>query len=377
MISISIMLIFAIFFFSGIIPQTTLNGVVEYNEKPKREFKTIMNGKYQTEYSNWFSDNFPFRTYIVKMYDEVMFNTHSIVNGVKAGKNGDLFGEYFTRQSLIGTLDKTQVDNYARNLKFIQDRLEARGKDLIYIITPSKAEILPEDLPWNYRAAYDSLNQTANIRLELNTNLEDYGVKYIDYTDLMLRLKAEGEYPVFYRTGIHWSQYASSNATLELLKFIKNNTIFNTPFIKLSYNKIAKPELDEADYLALLNLYKSNYADDYYTSDIKLKEGEEPNLRVFSMSTSFSRSIMNLFGKSDIPFKYYWRSQYTQFQDKLYPDVERTYYESMQPGVAVNEMNFEEIVDQSDLIIIENNACELPQSHIDFVQALSEYLMKN
>ncbi|WP_147325887.1 hypothetical protein [Lacrimispora amygdalina] len=144
-------------------PQTTLNGVVEQNIKPKREFKTIMNGKYQTEYSNWFADNFPFRTYIVKIYDEIMFNTESIVNGVKAGKNGNLFGEYFTKQSLIGTLDKIQVDNYARNLKFIQDKLEERGKDLIYIITPSKAEVLPEDLPWNYRAAYYSLNETANI----------------------------------------------------------------------------------------------------------------------------------------------------------------------------------------------------------------------
>ncbi|RFZ75984.1 hypothetical protein DS742_26080 [Lacrimispora amygdalina] len=126
-----------------------------------------------------------------------------------------------------------------------------------------------------------------------------------------------------------------------------------------------------------MNLYKSDYRDDYYTTDIKLKGGEEPNLRVFSMSTSFSRSIMNLFGKSDIPFKYYWRSQYTQFQDKLYPDGGRTYYEGMMPGVAINEMNFDEIVDQSDLIIIENNACELPQSHIDFVQALAEYLKQN
>ncbi|WP_404820253.1 alginate O-acetyltransferase AlgX-related protein [Lacrimispora sp. HJ-01] len=373
-LNISIMLVFAVLFYTGISPQTMLSGVVVQNERPKREITTIMNGEFQTQYSNWFSDNFPFRTYLVKAYDQILFNTGSVVNGIKAGKDGNLFGENFTNQSLVGTLDEEQVKNYAENLKLIQEELEARGKVFVYLITPSKAEIFPEDLPWNYKAAYNCLNETANIRRTLIKDFDECNINYLDFTKLTLQLKNNGDYPVFYRTGIHWSQYATSQALMEMLNFIEDKSSIDIPHINLSYQKIENAEWDEQDYLKLLNLYYSNYEEDYYTANIELNENNIELKRAFAMSTSFSHSLVNLFQKSNMPFSYLWRSQYTQFQDKLYLEGNHTKWEGSIPGVAIDDMNFDDIVNQSDIIYIENNACELPQSHIDFVHYLSAYL---
>ena len=375
-ICISIMLLFDMLFIAGISPQTNLIGAVVQSEKPKVEIKNILSGKYQEEYGNWFSDHFPFRSYLVKAYDQIMFMSGNEVNGIISGKDGNLFGEYFTKQSLVGTLDETEIDKYSNNLDSIQENLEKRGKVLIYLITPSKAEIYPEDLPWNYLAALNSLDESGKVRGTLIKSFNKRNIRYIDYTELMLNLKKNAEYPLFYKTGIHWSQYASSQAVLEMTRYINENSNMNLPEIALSYRKIENAEFDEQDYLNLLNLYYSNYKESYYTADIALKDKSELE-NAFSMSTSFSFSLVNLYQKSDMPFNYYWRSQYTQYQDKLYRENNHVKWENWIPGVAVNDMNFEEIVNTSDIIIIENNACELPQSHIDFVRHLSEYLSQN
>lgn len=371
---IGIMALFSALYILDISPQCALAGVTIQNEKPERNVGDVMSGKYQTQYANWFGDNFPFRSYLVRGYNQVGFAIGSEVNGVKRGKEGNLFGKTFTTESLMGNLDDTLIENYVENLSVIQQKLSEQGKVFVYMITPSKAEIYEEDLPWNYLKAAEVTKNKADIRLKMVKYLKEYNIKYIDFTELMFKLKEESQYSLFYKSGIHWSQYAVSQSLIELFSYIEKEYNIDLPEIQFTYEEIAAAEFDEKDYSNLLNLVKDKITDTYYTANLTCEQDPSKMRNVFSMSTSFTFSYINLFRKGEIPFKYYWRSQYTQFQDKLYPGDTGTVWESWLPGVPVNDMNMQEIVNYLDILMIENNACELLQSHIDFVQSLANYL---
>ena len=132
-------------------PQTKLAGVFIPNEKPKLEKKAILSGKYQFEYDKWFSDNFPFRSYIVKAYDQILYSFKSEFNGIQKGKNKDLHGTMWIDGYLINEYNKTVVDEYLNNIDFINQYLKSKNKRLIYIISPNKAEVHKETLPFKYK----------------------------------------------------------------------------------------------------------------------------------------------------------------------------------------------------------------------------------
>ena len=112
-------------------PQTKLAGVFIPNEKPKLEKKAILSGKYQFEYDKWFSDNFPFRSYIVKAYDQILYSFKSEFNGIQKGKNKDLHGTMWINGYLINEFDKNMVDEYLNNISFNEKNLLS---DTVYFL---------------------------------------------------------------------------------------------------------------------------------------------------------------------------------------------------------------------------------------------------
>jgi len=43
------------------------------------------------------------------------------------------------------------------------------------------------------------------------------------------------------------------------------------------------------------------------------------------------------------------------------------------PGIALDQINYQEAL-ESDILVIEHNAGELPQAHIEFVSRLAAYI---
>ena len=147
----SILILIMALFLLKINPQTALSGVFIPNEKPEIKKQGILSGKYQSKYDKWFSDNFPFRSYIVKAYDQILYSFKSEFNEIQRGKSKDLHGIMWMNGYLINDFDKTTVDQYLNNVNFIDQYLKSKNKRLIYMISPNKAEVHRKTLPFKYK----------------------------------------------------------------------------------------------------------------------------------------------------------------------------------------------------------------------------------
>lgn len=138
-------------FLLNINPQTELIGVTLKNNKPKIKLKEILLGNYQNNYDKWFSDEFPFRSYMIKIYDQIIYMSGGEVNKVYRGRKGDLHGTFWLDNYLIDEMDDEILKEYFSNINYINEQLMLRGKNFVYIITPNKAEIHNNSLPFKYR----------------------------------------------------------------------------------------------------------------------------------------------------------------------------------------------------------------------------------
>ncbi len=138
-------------FLLNINPQTELIGVTLKNNKPKIKLKEILLGNYQNNYDKWFSDEFPFRSYMIKIYDQIIYMSGGEVNKVYRGRKGDLHGTFWLDNYLIDEMDDEILKEYFSNINYINEQLMLRRKNFVYIITPNKAEIHNNSLPFKYR----------------------------------------------------------------------------------------------------------------------------------------------------------------------------------------------------------------------------------
>lgn len=359
----------------NLIPKTILYGTYESAVKPALEISGVMSGTYQSKYQDWFAENFPFRSFFVKGYAQWMALFKAPVNGVGFGKDGQLFEEYFTKQTISGDLDDKTLLEYAGNLAIISDHLSQENKAFIYLISPSKAEVYSDKLIWNMQLAYNmNLQENALVRKKLIKALQSNEISYLDYTLLMEELKEDGEYQPFNSTGIHWNQYGAANAVIQLNEFINAELAIPTVNLAAHYSTDHFMLFDEKDMKDLTNTYFLPSDKEYISAMLEIN-GELSDKSVFAMSTSFLHSIANLFAQSNMPFKYFWRTQYTQFQDRLYYDADgKVKWEAWLPGQDTSGLNYSEILSLSDIILVESNAAEIPESHIGFVREFAAFL---
>ena len=73
-------------------------------------------------------------------------------------------------------------------------------------------------------------------------------------------------------------------------------------------------------------------------------------------------------------FKDFKRLYYNQLHSELYYNNGVISGERWLPGIQMDQVNYQEILDSYDILIIEHNAGELPQAHIEFVKNLTNYL---
>ncbi|MFM1847388.1 MAG: hypothetical protein RL417_862 [Pseudomonadota bacterium] len=92
-------------------------------------------------------------------------------------------------------------------LKELQDRLKARGKNLIVLVSPNVTEIYPEVVPEIY---LDPTRHTRPHPFErLKVLLDKHGITYIDTAETLRQAKAAGAPKLFPPSGSHWNDLGS------------------------------------------------------------------------------------------------------------------------------------------------------------------------
>lgn len=106
-------------------------------------------------------------------------------------------------------------EEFAKMVKKVQDYCEERGVPFVFVFNPAKTTVLSDKLK-------AGINYDASWTEEFMSRLDDYGINYVDNTDLLIEKQESGEF-VFnkvYNAG-HWNDlgaFYGCNAILENLK---------------------------------------------------------------------------------------------------------------------------------------------------------------
>ena len=345
----------------------TLYGVSNVVEFPEYNVEDICEGGYQAQIDAWYKDNFPFRPWFVRVNNQILYALGATINDVIiVGEDGWFYTEEYTSTMLteVSEVNMEKLSAYTEKVKLLKEKLEKNGKQLVYVITPSKAEVYPEHLPERYSMLLEKRTEITNNYDYLKEQLVLQGVPFIDMTTILT--ENNDEVPFFSKTGIHWNYYASAMCAEQIVKTVDENVNTEIEIIESDM-----PYGTEQDVYLLSNMFKGIEDDTYY--QVSMDYSNISNVRmkkVLEMGTSFSGELeREFFDDGENIWNQYTRYQY--FAGK-------TISNSKQGTFTIDDYYNEQLkrdVANADVIIIENNCSYVPESHylfVDYILSMSD-----
>lgn len=209
----------------------------ELAHRPKITKKKLLNGKFQSEYDTYISDQFFKRDAWVSlsvMIQAVMGKKD--INGVYIGKEG-----YLLEKNDESDFDSAQVgENVGYLAAFLNETAQIYGKEHVScIMIPSKAFALTNRLP-----DFANINGHGEVLKSIKKNLSNQEM----LVDICDELKKHRQEYIYYRTDHHWTTlgayYAfaswagqTGQASVQPLEYYGRETVFDD-FYGTTYNKV-------------------------------------------------------------------------------------------------------------------------------------------
>ena len=246
----------------GPIKMKPLEGFTPTAEKPALTMAGFASGQYQNDAEHYISDNFGFREFFIRLYNQFTYSCfHKINNGnIVEGTDNELYW-YMYLDDLTGvTLKEHYADveeakadarkNVEETLRLV-DTLRAHNTDFLFVFAPTKTAVYPEKMPqWYQEQISDFSLEEYYIEL-FNEN----GIPHIDFYNYFKSIKDSFPYPLYSRTGTHWSEATIPFVADSILKKLDAITKFKLPTVR--------------------------YIDDNLTTDYSAQDGElEANMNL-------------------------------------------------------------------------------------------------
>jgi len=273
--------------------KTHLKGVFVVPEKPEFVLDSFMTGNFQKRWDKYEDYNFGFRGLFVKMrnsFNYILFKELSVTDYF-FGKNDFIFWRGYPEQTLgIQYNGKETNDATIEKIKFMKNELEKKGVHFLIVVAPSKEFIYPEYLPSEYNNKY----KTPNNYTDFIEGYKKNNIPYIDFCPFFKNFKDTSQFPVFTKTGHHWSIYASSIARDSLLHFIEYH--LNKPIPKyrnLGIELSDTARYSDADFEPPLNLFFSLNQPPYFYPKLEMVQSSKKNYhaKIIVIGDSFFEAI--------------------------------------------------------------------------------------
>lgn len=197
----------------------SFNGYIEKQEKPIVSKRDLASGEYQNNVEKYLKQNFAFSSYFIRIADQILYSFFSETKAdVVVGKKNYLYqlgyicnttGENFKGSKII-------ADNVSCLAK-LRDSLSKSNTELVVLIAPGKAAFYPEYIPNRYLT---QKTNTTNYSL-YSRLLYQKQINYLDFNRWICSLKGKTSYPLYPKTGVHWSQYACLLAQDSLVRYLE------------------------------------------------------------------------------------------------------------------------------------------------------------
>lgn len=339
--------------------ETPLKGAYDLPENPEATIKTWFDGTYQESYVKYAEYSIGLRPLFVRMNNQIAFTVFdtALASGVIVGKNNYLYEiNYIKAWKGWDFVGQKSIDEQTRKAVFVNEKLRAAGKTLLFVFAPGKATFFPEFIPDHY--ARQASGTTTNYRAFLESFRKN-NLPLIDFNNWFLQMKDTASFPLYPQCGIHWSAYGVALSTDSLIRYIEKDR--NIRMIDFAWNgfefpdTLRTPDYDVAEGMNLLfNIphYPMAYPKIQFGSD----EGiVKPNAIVVADS-------------------YYWNIFGTGYASRIFKDNNFWYYNTESYNSAWPEarktadINILEAVGNTDVVIVmatEANLSRFPYGFID------------
>ncbi len=239
---------------TNLFTEKPLSGYFKPAKKPVAGVGGWWDGTFQDSFELFHNEQFGLRNGFVRLHNQFEYDIfkHSNANGIVTGKNDFLFEmKYITAYNGDDYIGDKAVREMTRKLKTLQDSLTKRNITLIVAFAPGKASFYPEYIPDHLNKAGKPTNYKS-----LSTAFNASGINFIDFNSWFIQKKERSAYPLFPKTGIHWSRYGSVLAADSLIGYIERKRNVDMPSVVIKSvtwsDSIQSPDDDIGQSLNLI-----------------------------------------------------------------------------------------------------------------------------
>lgn len=195
--------IFMTIFLGQIFGITSANDLIERKEIAPFPVLSLENKKMIPELNAYLSDNFGFRNILLKLYFFLKLN---LLRGKVEAVSSLAYEEAYNH--ILYT--PQELEAWKNFLERERKHVEAQNIRYFLVVIPEKSLIYKNgyDNTISYLRHYDFVNY-----IRKNSSIE-----IVDPTDSLI--KAKDEFPLYYKTDTHWTNYGAYIAYLDVMKYI-------------------------------------------------------------------------------------------------------------------------------------------------------------
>lgn len=345
-----------------------LNGYVKEEDEVVFDLESIGKGEYQTYLDQKWDNSFPGRKILLKCRNQILYSIFDVSpnSNVIIGKNENLFEPRYILNDIQAD-EPASLDYFnqlGEELNQINDILEKNDKELYVFITPSKADFEKKDIPTIYKFLNneDKYDYT-NYQLLIHT-LNDNDIQYFDSVSYLKMAEEELKYdsPIFPTTGIHWSNVYGMDSASMLTDYISNNGKYDLGDVSILEEESIVPVNPDTDLYNSLNLLADPKGEWHSASVIVERESEKPS--VFIRGGSFTFQSLNYLNDAGVFGEYIHISNEKCFNNCY------SWSETMSDYYSYEELNIDEYIGKSDIVILEVNEAVIPDMSFGFIDYL-------
>jgi hypothetical protein len=173
---------------------------------------------FQTGFEAWLTDHTEPRGWTVRITNQLYFTlfgrSHMKEGKIVVGRDGNLFEISYLKSYCRRPPADAELAAFAARIGALAARLRSSGQGLVFLLTPSKATIMPEFLPVDLCERQPGV---AAVPARFAALVRQAGVPVVDGVELAEAAKAADPLPPFPPGGIHWSNLLSLHAAGLLL----------------------------------------------------------------------------------------------------------------------------------------------------------------
>ena len=225
--------------FTHIVKMNPLKGF-DKDEQPPVElsFKTYYDGSYQDYLTEHAKRNTGFREFFIRNYNQMAYSCFNKITNknIVKGHDQELYLKMYLNEATGVTFKQQFADvdeakaearkNVEETLRLI-DTLHQHGKAFLFVFAPTKPAVYPDKLPSYYK------NHLSDFSLEeyyIQLFKENH-IPHIDFYHYFQDIRDTFPYPLYPRTGTHWSEATIPYVADSVLKKLAEITGYKLPSV--------------------------------------------------------------------------------------------------------------------------------------------------